>query len=221
MAGKIVDNRVSSDILFDLTQEDVKKLSESDLISLVNYGQVVEDVKVPSENGGSHVVQFSLLWDEDYIDIFKKTTQYSDDVLLRSRVLRRLKLHKSILRIDGNDYSDKDNPTQQRALWTILCRLADVQIEILHNKYEEIEMQRNLKVREAILALEDKFDNTSKLLKRTKSVEEKEPSVESHEQLVEEKVEAPKAIVSETLAAIDEVINTGSVPVVTSPKQKV
>jgi len=158
MAGSILaeqENRKASDILFDLTPEDDKQLRESDLLDLVNYGQLQEPIQVLGTNGKQYTVEMAILWDEDHIDLLKKTTQYSSDALLRVRVMRRLKLHKSIQSIDDRDYSDESNIPAQRELWAILSRMSDAQIEYLDAKYSEKEMLRNMHVMEAIEQLSD------------------------------------------------------------------
>lgn len=166
MAGELkgsAEKKLSSDILFDLTPEDDKKLRESDLLDLVNYGQLSQPVTVPGANGSEYKVEFALLWDDDYINILKKTTQYSNDPILRVKLLRRLKLHTAIQTINNNDYSDKMDPIKQRELWTVLTKLSDVQIEYLENKYLELEYDRNVMITDSIKELNETLDKTSDL----------------------------------------------------------
>jgi len=162
MAGTVRDERIKKDvdILFDLTIDDTKLLSESDLISLVNYGQLSKSVKVKGSDGSVHKMEFALLWDEDYIDLFKKTTKYANDALLRVKLVRRLRLHKSIQSIDDNDFSNVSDVRSQKLLWAILCRMSDAQIEYLDSKYSEIELERNLSVAEDIKSLDNKLEET-------------------------------------------------------------
>ena len=153
-------SRKPSDILFDLTPEDDVKLQESDLLQLVNYGQLQKPIKVPGTNGRFYNVELALLWDEDYIDVFRKTTAYANDPLLRVRIIRRLKLHKAIQKIDNIDYSNKEDAASQRQLWTILTKLSDKQMECLNLFYEQVELERNLGVATAIGDLIKTFDST-------------------------------------------------------------
>ena len=46
MAGILEESKKSPDILFDLTPEDDNSLRESDLLQLINYGQVQKPVEV-------------------------------------------------------------------------------------------------------------------------------------------------------------------------------
>lgn len=109
MAGTIQGQIRSTapDVLFDLTPEDDKVLQESDLLQLVNYGQMQKPIKVPGTDGRTYTIEMALLWDEDYIDILRKTSSYSSDPILRVRIMRRLKLYKSIQKIDSHEYSNK------------------------------------------------------------------------------------------------------------------
>jgi hypothetical protein len=163
MPGIISDEktRKSPETLFDLTPEDEDKLRESDLLDLVNFGQVSKPVLVPGVNGRKYTVEISLLWDEDYIDILKKTMSYAADPLLRTRVLRRLKLHKAIQRIDAHDYSDSSDVASQRELWLILSKLSDSQVDVLGRHYEIIESERNVMVAQALELLNDALDATT------------------------------------------------------------
>lgn len=161
MAGQLAAERErtrSSDILFDLTPEDDKKLLESDLLDLINYGQVKKPIKVPGANGRTYEMELALLWDEDKIDILKKTMDYASDPILRNAILRRLKLYKAIQRIDKRDYSDPDNVSAKRELWAILSRLSDAQVEYLDTRYIEIELGRNMQMIDAVKALSGMFE---------------------------------------------------------------
>ena len=162
MAGTVAHGKIrSADILFDLTPEDDKKLQESDLIQLVNYGQLFKEVEVMGTDGKVYKVELALLWDEDYVDILKKTQSYSEDAILRVKVLRRLKLHKAIQRIDSHQYDDVDDSPAQRELWNILCRMSDAQVEYLDRKYHEIEFERDLSIADAMKMMGDKFEKTA------------------------------------------------------------
>jgi len=154
MAGQFANgaNHKTStqDILFDLTPEDTKQLQESDLLQLVNYGQLSKAVEVLGTNGRKYSIELALLWDEDYVDILKKTQTYSEDSILRVKVLRRLKLYKAIQSIDDRLYNDPGEAQAQRELWTLLCRLSDVQMDLLDSKYHELELERDLTIVEAM-----------------------------------------------------------------------
>ena len=163
MAGTIPDVRKNADpdILFDLTPEDDKVLTESELISLVNYGQKQSSVKVLGVEGVVHNIQLALLWDEDYVDVLKRTTKYATDPVLRVKVIRRLRLHKAIQTVDSLDYSDALDVKAQRNLWNMLCRMTESQIEYLDGKYSEIELERNMSMAEDIKSIDDTLSDTS------------------------------------------------------------
>lgn len=155
------DKKVDTDILFDLTIADDQELSESELLSLVNYGQVSESIKVCGADGATHSIIMALLWDEDYIDILKKTSKYANDPTLRARLVRRLRLHKAIQKIDCYEYDNDQDPKSQRQLWHILCRMADAQIEYLDGKYGELEAKRNTDIISDIRAIDDTLKETA------------------------------------------------------------
>jgi hypothetical protein len=161
MAGELKGSHKSSDILFDLTPEDDKNLRESDLLDLVNHGQLTDTIDIPGLHGSVYHVRVSLLWDDDYIDILKRTTNYSNDPILRVKLLRKLKLHTAISGINDKDYSDKNDPRAQRELWLILSRLSDTHIEYIDKKYGELEFTRNMDVMDAMQQITEKFDKTS------------------------------------------------------------
>ena len=159
--GKKSEKKSDLDVLFDLTPEDDKRLLGSDaLLGLVNFGQITEPVKVMGTDGKQHLMDMALLWDEDYVEILKKTTKWSGDPLLRLRIMRRMKLHKAIQHKDDRDYSHPDNPVAQRELWHVLCRMADVQVEFLDGQYSKIELERNIAFNNAIEELIDTLDST-------------------------------------------------------------
>ena len=162
MAGKLAEQErtKSPDILFDLTPEDDKKLRESDLLDLINYGQSQREILIPGTSGKNYKVELALLWDEDYVDILKKTSYLASDNLLRIKVLRRLKLFKSIQRIDSHDYSDGEDPVSQRELWAIFCRLSEIQVEYIEQRYKELELERDFAVSSAIRKLDTAFTDT-------------------------------------------------------------
>jgi len=226
MAGMLEESKKSPDVLFDLTPEDDKTLQESDLLQLINYGQVQKSVEVTGADGSNYEIDMALLWDEDYIDILKKTIQYANDAVLRVQLLDRLKLHKAIQRINKHDYSNKADPVAQRQLWTILCRLSDLQMGILKGKYKQIEIERNLSVPKAIMELNKKADETATLLKKaspnlesTQQVEELK--VQEHEAMVKEVVDAPNELIKGVVAAVEKKVMepVEGKPVVQSPKQ--
>ena len=162
MAGKLLDAGVHSepDMLFDLTLDDDKRLSKSDLLSLVNYGQVKKPFTVLGHKGAHHKVEMALLWDEDYVDILKKTTKYASDPNLRVRLVRRLRLHKSIQKIGHHEFMSED-VQGQRQLWTLLLRMSDAQVEYLDGKYSEMELERNLAMADSIKALDAEMQSTA------------------------------------------------------------
>jgi len=162
MAGTTASggNRTQPDILFDLTPEDDVKLQESELLQLVNYGQLQKTVKLCGVDGRVYKVEMALLWDEDYIDILRRTSNYANDPLLRIRLMRRLKLHKAIQKIDKRSYEDKEDVVTQRELWLILNRMADKQVEILNALYEQIELERDATMYKAVQQLSDVLNDT-------------------------------------------------------------
>lgn len=149
------------DILFDLTPEDDKALLESDLLSLVNFGQLDKSFKIPGHDGRNYDVAMALLWDEDWLDLLKMTTQYSNDTVLRVKIMRKLKLHRAIQSINNIDYSDTNNKRRQRQLWVLLSRMSEIQIGYLDSKYTEMEIDRNLSTGDAIKALIDVLNDTA------------------------------------------------------------
>lgn len=164
--------------LFDLTPEDDRILSESELAQLVNYGQLQKTVKVPGVSGNIFSVEMALLWDEDHIDILQRTTSAANDPLLRVRLMRRLKLFKAIQKIDDYDFTNKEDPSSQRKLWTLLCRLADRLIEQLDALYNQIELERDLLVLTAMKQLTEGFTATMPPELKPKKAEH--TSVEDH-----------------------------------------
>lgn len=161
MAGKLLGSgRGNPDVLFDLTPDDNTRLQESDLIQLVNYGQLQKPVKVQGTDGRVYTIEMALLWDEDYTEILKLTSHQASDMLLRSRTMRKLRLHRAIQKIDTHDYSDKTNVEQNRELWTILSRMADKQVERLAALYDQIELERDLLFLTALKQLTESMDST-------------------------------------------------------------
>jgi len=218
------------DILFDLTPEDDEKLRESDLIQLVNYGQLSKEIELLGTDGKVYKVELALLWDEDYVDILKKTQEYSNDSILRVKILRRLKLFKSIQFIDGHNYADTDDARAQRELWSILCRMSDAQIEQLDNKYHEIELERDLAVVDGMRMLGEKMNETAPSKEEEPSgnksqVSESEQHMalfEEHKQQTENAEKAVKGVVQEVVEG--DPVSSGDneetdKPVASSPKQ--
>lgn len=203
MAGKVAEQvkTKSPDILFDLAPEDDKKLRESDLLDLINYGQVQKEILVPGTNGREYKVEMALLWDEDYLDILKRTTSMAADSILRVKAMRRLKLFKSIQRIDDRDYSDPDDLVSQRELWAILCRLSDIQVEYIEGKYKEIEVERDVTVSVAVQELNQKLDETSLTGKPDKN--SKEDNVDQHMAAFQQNKDAQE----KTAVTISEALN--------------
>ena len=162
MAGNLAEQGrpTNPDILFDLTPEDDKQLRESDLLQLVNYGQLQKPIKVLGTGGKVYTIELALLWDEDHIEILRKTTSYAGDPLLRVQLMRRLKMHKAIQKIDDTDYSDKKDMLLQRRLWAVLSRVADRQMEQLDAMYKQLEIERDLMVLSAMKELYTKLDST-------------------------------------------------------------
>ena len=80
MAGVIAKGvEYNSDILFDLNPDDDVKLRTSSLMGLINYGQEDQIIKVLGVKGEQYSIKIALLWDDDYIDMLKKTSSYSSD----------------------------------------------------------------------------------------------------------------------------------------------
>ena len=229
MPGFLEESKKSLDILFDLTPDDDKGLRESALLQLINYGQVQQPIEVPGADGTKYKIDIALLWDEDYVDILKKTTAYSNDPVLRIKLLRRLKLHKAIQAIHGTektyDYTNKSDPMAQRQLWAVLCRMAEVQVDVLHSKYEQIEMERNINVTNAITALNKTLDATSTLLKKpsnskpetNKQVEE--TKAQEHSAMVQDFVDAPKELAESVVEAVEGKTQAQPQVTIQSPKQ--
>jgi hypothetical protein len=186
MAGTFQDNSSKNppDILFDLTPEDDALLQESDLTQLVNYGQVIKPVSVFGTDGRKYEITFALLWDEDYIDILRRTVQYANDSLLRVRILRKLKLFKAIQSIDKNDYSNKQDPVKQRQLWTVLSRVSDRQMENLDTFYTKIELERDVLVLTAMKQFFAELDKTAPKELQPKKENKEEGGIE-HEAYIE------------------------------------
>lgn len=226
MAGMLEESKRSPDVLFDLTPEDDKTLRESDLLQLINYGQVQKPVEVTGADGSKYKIEMALLWDEDYIDILRKTIAYANDAVLRVRLIERLKLHKAIQQINTHDYSDKNDPVQQRQLWNILCKLSDLQMSILQGEYKRIELERNLNVTPAIKELNKKADESSTLLKKAEVKPEASQQVEErkaaeHEVMVKDFVDKPKDLIKGVAEAVEKIVEppVEGKPLIQSPKQ--
>lgn len=230
MAGKLGAEQEKlhhSDILFDLTPEDDKGLLESELLDLINYGQVRKPIKIPGASGREYEADLALLWDEDHIDILKRTTAYANDPLLRVRVIRRLKLHKSIQRIDHYKYDDQEDLVAQRQLWAILCRMSDAQIEYLDAKYHETELERNVQMVQAIRTMTAEFDSEEKKKQKSQTSGNKiTPSpVDEHVELMRQAKERQENLAQTVTAMATGGQSAASEPVegkaaeIKSPKQ--
>lgn len=205
------------DILFDLTPEDDQRLQESDLLQLINYGQLQKPVKVQGTDGRVYVIEMALLWDEDYIDILRRTTAYATDPLLRVKIMRRLKLQKAIQKIDGKDYPNTDIAAQ-RQLWTILNRLADRQMDCLAALYDQLEAERNLMVGLAMRELSKTLESTSPDSKKHDEKERSAASAAQHAQVFaksEEKMAQTEKIIESVVGGAVE----GKTQAVRSPGQ--
>jgi hypothetical protein len=213
MAGTLSESKkTSSDILFDLTPADDQKLQESDLLALVNFGQLTKPVEILGAKGKKYNITFAVLWDEDYIDVLRRTTQYATDPILRSRIMRRLIVFKAIQKIDDTDYA-VENEINRRLLWNMLCKLSDIQMLILEGKYKEIEYENQVVTMDGTFKIAEKLDNTlpsdlkDKLSKKTS---EGSP-IEEHAQVMgavvekaETKVAVPvEAVLKETGAGVE------------------
>lgn len=176
MAGtfKNTGAKASQDILFDLTPEDTQLLQESDLLQLVNYGQLARDIEVFGTDGRKYTIELALLWDEDYVDILKKTQSYSEDSILRVKVLRRLKMFKAIQKIDEHSYADPEDRPAQRELWALLCRMSDAQMDFIDAKYHEIELERDLSITDAMGIMGDQFNKQSSTYKAPRETPKEE-----------------------------------------------
>jgi hypothetical protein len=162
MAGAIPGQKKQTpEILFDLTPEDDILIQESDLLQLVNHGQLQKPVLVPGTNGKMYEIEMALLWDDDHADVLRRTSAFVPDPILRLRLMRRIKLHKAIQRINNIDYSNKEDPAAQRQLWAVLCRLADAQMEFIDNQYSKLELERNLSFVESMKALNIQLNETA------------------------------------------------------------
>ena len=162
MAGILRDDPTKpSDLLFDLTVEDDKELSKSELLQLVNYGQLQKTVSVLGTDGKQYELDIALLWDEDHIDILRRTSSYAGDPLLRVRIMRRLKMHKAIQRINTIDFSDKADMSKQRILWNVLNKLSDQQMEHMNGLYEQIALERDMVTFKALKQLTEELNKTA------------------------------------------------------------
>lgn len=186
MPGKLADNKnnQNSDILFDLSPEDDVKLRDSSLLSLVNYGQIRETVVVLGTDGKTYDIVLALLWDEDFIDILKKTQAYASDPVLRGRLLRRLKIFKAIQSIGDIDYDDDSDVIKQRELWTLLSRMSDMQVDYLDGEYSRIELDRNLHMADDIKALGVALNETAPEEVKLKSKTEATKTDQNHETIM-------------------------------------
>lgn len=203
--------------LFDLTIEDDRILSESELAQLVNYGQLQKTVKVPGIDGNIFSIELALLWDEDHIDVLQRTTSAANDPLLRVRLMRKLKLFKAIQKIDNHDFSNKEDPIAQRKLWTVLSRMADRLIEQLDALYNQIELERDLLVLTAMKQLTEGFSNTMPPELKPKKAEQ--TSVEEHIRVFEQH-EQQRNNTAETLTpVIKEVLGQDTNDIPKSPVQ--
>lgn len=201
MAGTMhSEKKYDSDILFDLTIDDDRNLSESELLSLVNYGQVTDSIKVCGSDGATHSIQLALLWDEDYIDILKKTSKYATDPSLRARLVRRLRLHKAIQKIDSYQFDDPKDVAAQRNLWHLLCRMADVQIEYLDGKYGEMETLRNSNVVSDIKSLDTSLRETAPEEIRKKLKKQYQEEIKSKPYISENPKENTEDKISESIS---------------------
>jgi len=224
MAGTFkTDKKPAPEILFDLLPEDDLSLKEADLLQFVNHGQLQKQVDIPGVDGRVYKVEMALLWDDDHIDVLRRTSAYANDPLLRVKLMRRLKLHKAIQTIGQVDYTNKEDPAAQRQLWTLLARLSDSQMEYLDSQYVRLELERNMSFIQAIKALSGQLDDTApRDLKprETKTEQQAEEHVQHFEQ-----VAAARKVQTESLATVIEE-KTGIVeqpvegaPRVGSPKQ--
>ena len=243
MAGVQPENRINTDILFDLDSEDTKTLKESELLQLVNFGQLSKSYDFPGTDGKVYTVYFSVLWEDDYLDVLQKTTKYAADPILRSRVMRRLIVFKAIQRINTMDFSNPDDIAAKRLLWTALCRMSDIMVQSLEAQYKEMEAENQITVMEAIRVLSDKLEETkpSSLKKEVKDkdvvpkpVPEEKSAITSesdahfapfsagqeHAELVAQLSARQTSVVKEAVKAVEtQVILDDTVPKVTSPKK--
>jgi hypothetical protein len=204
MAGTLSESKkTSSDILFDLTPVDDQKLQESDLLALVNFGQLTKSAELLGANGKKYNITFAVLWDEDYIDVLRRTTHYATDPILRSRVMRRLIVFKAIQKIDDTDYA-VENEINRRLLWTMLCKLSDVQMMIVEAKYKEVEYENQVAVTESTIKIAEKLDNTlpSDLKEKLTKKPSEGSSVEEHAQVMGAVVEKAEAKVVAPVEAV-------------------
>jgi hypothetical protein len=237
MAGQSPENRINTDILFDLTSEDNKVLSESELLHLVNFGQLSKAFDFPGVDGRVYKVYFSALWDDDYLDILQRTTKYAADPILRSRVMRRLKLFKSIQRIGTYDFSDADNFKAKRLLWSVICKMSDIMVQVLEARYNELELTNNMQVMDAVTALAEKIEATKpdelKVKNKEESSGESKSNPESevslapysagqeHADLVAQMGRGQAAKVEEAVKAVEtQVLPEDSNQVIVTPKKQ-
>ena len=222
MAGVLSGNKKqASEILFDLTPEDDQLLKEADLLQFVNHGQLQDKIDIPGTDGRKYVVEIALLWDDDHIDLLRRTTAYVSDPLLRVKLIRRLKLHKAIQKIDNLDYSNKEDPTAQRQLWAMLTKLSDTQMEYLDSQYSKLELTRNMAFLDVLKGVSEKLASTvpSEIKPKSETVV---TTAEEHEQLIKQRTTAQQGAESEIADVILQ--HTIQEPVegakiVSSPKQ--
>jgi hypothetical protein len=241
MAGTQSEIKVNTDILFDLDLEDNKTLQESELLQLVNFGQLSKPYDFPGVDGKVYTVYFAVLWDDDYLDILQRTTKYAADPILRSRVMRRLIAFKSIQRINNIDFSNPNDVKSKRLLWTMICKMSDIMVQVLEARYKEMELENTMKVMDAMTAISEKMEATKpEGLKKTTTdkapvapVAKEEVSADSdahfapfsagneHVALVEQMKAQQQGKLEDVAKAVEtQVILDNKQPLVTSPKKQ-
>jgi len=223
MAGALRgDATKPADLLFDLNVDDDVQLSKSELLQLVNYGQLQKTVKIPGTDGKMYEVELAILWDEDHIDVLRKTTSYAGDPLLRVRIMRRLKIHKAIQRIDALDFSDKEDPMKQRLLWSVLNRLSEQQMEYLNTLYEQISMERDMQTFQALKQMSQELSDTAPKDIKPKENKAVVNSISEHADYIKEQTkgqEEDAVTITKVLGDAIGVDTTDTVAVPSSPIQ--